>query len=129
MGVSHGPAGWTCKATGDVADLARPWGAQRSLHRDLVGAVQDKFFNLCLKRLTACDCIHVDVLSGSVCGRGRPVRVSQAKAERGTKPRQNLTVAKQNTTHCDFHIDSLYVPGMFPNEEYLPPWFTMVSVK
>ena len=53
IGASHGAAGWTCKAAGHAADLERLRSARRSLHRELVGAVQDKFFNLCLKGLMA----------------------------------------------------------------------------
>ena len=51
MRASHGATGWACKAAGDAADLVRLPGARRAVHRDLVGAVQDKFFNLCLKGL------------------------------------------------------------------------------
>ena len=51
MGASHGTTGWVCKAASHEADLVRLPGARRAVHRDLVGAVQDKFFNLCLKGL------------------------------------------------------------------------------
>ena len=51
MAASHGTTCWACKATRDAADLVRLQGARRAVHRDLVGAVQDKFFNLCLKGL------------------------------------------------------------------------------
>ena len=51
IGASHGTAGWTCKAACHAADLERLRSARRSLHRELVGAVQAKFFNLCLKGL------------------------------------------------------------------------------
>ena len=52
MAASHGTTRWACKATRDAADLVRLLGARRAVHRDLVGAVQDKFFNLCPKGLT-----------------------------------------------------------------------------
>ena len=51
MRASHGAARWACKVSGHGADLVRLPGARRAVHRDLVGAVQDKFFNLCLKGL------------------------------------------------------------------------------
>ena len=51
VGASHSTTGWVCKAACDAADLVRLPGARRAVHRDLVGAVQDKFFNLCLKGL------------------------------------------------------------------------------
>ena len=51
MRASHGAARWACKVSGHGADLVRLPGARRAFHRDLVGAVQDKFFNLCLKGL------------------------------------------------------------------------------
>ena len=40
MVASHGTAGWTCKAAVRAADVARRWIARRSLHREIVGAVQ-----------------------------------------------------------------------------------------
>ena len=52
MGASHGTAGWARKAARDEADLVKLRSARRAVHRDLVGAVQDKFFNLCLKGLS-----------------------------------------------------------------------------
>ena len=51
MAASHGLTDWTCKAPGHAADLARLRSARRGLHRDLVGAVQGHFINLCLKGL------------------------------------------------------------------------------
>ena len=53
IGASHGTAGWTCKAACHAADLERLRSARRSLHRELVGAVQVKFSNQCLKGLIA----------------------------------------------------------------------------
>ena len=52
MGASHGTAGWVCKAAGHAADLARLMrlrSARRSLHREIVGAVQGRIRNLCVK--------------------------------------------------------------------------------
>ena len=40
-GVSQGTTGWLCKAAGDAAHLARLPSARRSLHREIVGAVQE----------------------------------------------------------------------------------------
>ena len=52
MGASHGATGWTCKAPGHAADLARLWSARRSLHRDVVGAVQRDLRYLCARGLS-----------------------------------------------------------------------------
>ena len=62
MAPSHGATGWACKATSEEADLERLRSARRAVHRDLVGAVQDKFFNLCLKGLTVNVNVKLDPL-------------------------------------------------------------------
>ena len=49
MRASHGATGWVCKAPGHAADLARLRSARRSLHREIVGAVQGRFINLSAK--------------------------------------------------------------------------------
>ena len=51
MRASHGTAGWACKAVSDEADLVRRTSARRGRHRELVGAVQAKSRNLCVKGL------------------------------------------------------------------------------
>ena len=45
MRASHGATRWACKATSDAADLVSLRSAQRGVHREIVGAVQDKFCN------------------------------------------------------------------------------------
>ena len=49
--VSHGATRWACKATSDAADLVSLRSARRAVHREIVGAVQEKFCNLSAKGL------------------------------------------------------------------------------
>ena len=51
VGASHGTTGWVCKAAGDAAHLVRLPSARGAVHREIVGAVQGKFCNQCLKGL------------------------------------------------------------------------------
>ena len=51
VGASHGTTGWACKAATQEADLPRLQRARRGLHREIVGAVQGRSRNLCLKGL------------------------------------------------------------------------------
>ena len=53
MRASHGATGWACQAAGDAAHLARLWSARGGVHREIVGAVQDKFCNQDAKGLTS----------------------------------------------------------------------------
>ena len=72
MRASHGTAGWACKAAGRAADLPRRWSARRSIHRDLVGAVQVGCGPICKKGLTYARydtvivCWYVRVSLGSI---------------------------------------------------------------
>ena len=58
MGVSHGTTASVCKAAGDAAHLARLRSARGGVHREIVGAVQGHFINLCLKGLTELQSSH-----------------------------------------------------------------------
>ena len=40
MGASHRTTGWDCKVSGQAADLVRLLSARRTLHREILGAVQ-----------------------------------------------------------------------------------------
>ncbi len=51
VGVSHGTAGWVCKAASQEADLPRLRSARRSLHREIVGGVQVGLGPICKKGL------------------------------------------------------------------------------
>ena len=52
IGASYGATGWACKAASQEADLARLRSARRSLHREIVGAVQVGCVPVCKKGLT-----------------------------------------------------------------------------
>ena len=50
--ASHSATGWACKAPSHDDDLVRRRSALEAVHREIVGAVQGRFINLCAKGLT-----------------------------------------------------------------------------
>jgi hypothetical protein len=66
IAASHATTRWACKATGDAADLVRLPGARGADHREIVGAVQGKFGNQCLKGLRRIF-LHNIYLRGDIC--------------------------------------------------------------